>query len=152
MLYQLEKLNESEKELVLNAPAYITILIAGADDDITDVEIRRSIQLVHIKTYSESVDIQDVYEKIDHDYEKHLNEIIDALPKTLSEREKVLIEKLSGLNAVFSKIDHTIGLKFYNSLLEFASYIAHAAGNVLGIDIINHREKEFVKLPMVQRP
>ena|SRR5690606_41613550 len=152
MLYQLEKLNEEEKELVLNAPAYITILIAGADNDITEAEIRRSLQLVHVKTYSESLEIRDLYQEIDHDFESRLNNLIDELPKTLEEREKVLIEELSKLNRIFHLIDERLSHKYYLSLLSFSAYIARAAGGVFGIDRVSFREEKFVHLPMIEDP
>lgn len=152
MLYQLEKLNATEKELVLNAPAYITILIAGADDNITEGEIRRSLQIVHTKTYSESIDIQDLYEKIDRDFEDRLTDLISFLPNTLEEREKVIIEELSKLNTILPDLDVRIAGKYYRSLLSFASYIAQAAGGILGFERISHREEKFVKLPMIQDP
>ncbi|MBI1221927.1 MAG: hypothetical protein GC180_04915 [Bacteroidetes bacterium] len=152
MLYQLEKLNKEEKELVLNAPAYITILIAGADDDITEAEVKRSLQLVHIKTYSESVDIRDVYQEIDHDYEGHLNELIESMPKNLEERTEQLVKTLSKLNGILKKIDHRIAHKYYLSLLSFAAFIARAAGGVLGFDRVSFREEKYVHLPMIQDP
>lgn len=152
MLYQLEKLNAEEKELVLNAPAYITILIAGADDDITDVEIKRSLELVHIKTYSESIDVRDLYEKIDTNFETRLNDLIHALPTTLAEREAAVIEALSKLNAIFAKMDGIISHKYYLSLMNFAAFIARAAGGVFGIERVSFREEKFVKLPMIQDP
>ncbi len=152
MLYQLEKLNEEEKELVLNAPAYITILIAGADDDITDAEIKRSLELVHIKTYSESIDIRDIYEKIDTDFESRLSNLIHKLPSTLEERETVVIEALSKLNAIFRKMDERLSHKYYLSLLNFSAFIARAAGGVFGIERVSFREEKFVKLPMIQDP
>jgi len=152
MLYQLEKLNKEEKELVLSAPAYITILIAGADDDITDIEIKRSLELVHIKTYSESIDVRDLYEKIDTNFETRLNDLIHSLPTTLVERETAVIEALSKLNAIFHKMDERISHRYYLSLLNFAAFIARAAGGVFGIERVSFREEKFVKLPMLNDP
>lgn len=152
MLYQLEKLNVAEKELVLNAPAYITILIAGADDTITETEIRRSLQLVHTKTYSESIDIQDLYQKIDADFETRLNTLIDSLPKTLAEREAAVISELGKLNTILPKMDKHISMKYYQSLMNFAIYIAQSAGGIIGFDKVSHREEKFVKLPMIKEP
>ncbi len=152
MLYQLEKLNVAEKELVLNAPAYITILIAGADDTITETEIRRSLQLVHTKTYSESIDIQDLYQKIEGDFETRLNTLIDTLPKTLNQREDTIVAELSKLNTILAKMDARISVKYYRSLLNFATYIAQSAGGIIGFEKVSHREEKFVKLPMIKEP
>jgi len=152
MLYQLEKLNKEEKELVLNAPAYITILIAGADDDISESEIKRSLELVHIKTFSESIEIRDIYEKIDANFDTRLNNLIDSLPSALDEREKAVIEALTKLNAIFHKMDERLSHKYYLSLLNFSAFIARAAGGVFGIERVSFREEKFVKLPMINDP
>ncbi len=152
MLYQLEKLNKEEKELILNAPAYITILIAGADDDISDTEIKRSLELVHIKTYSESIDVRDLYEKIDANFESRLNDLIHALPTTLAERETAVIEALTKLNAIFNKMDARVSHRYYLSLLDFSAFIARAAGGIFGIERVSFREEKFVKLPMIKDP
>ncbi|MHB1276891.1 MAG: hypothetical protein ACYC1Q_00675 [Bacteroidia bacterium] len=152
MLYQLEKLKVAEKELVLNAPAYITILIAGADDTITETEIRRSLQLVHVKTYSESIDIQDLYQKIDADFETRLNTLIDSLPATLDKREEAVIHELGKLNTILPKMDAQISLKYYRSLLNFARYIAQSSGGIIGFERISYREEKFVRLPMIKEP
>ncbi|TNE80006.1 MAG: hypothetical protein EP332_08915 [Bacteroidetes bacterium] len=152
MLYQLEKLNDSEKESVLSAPAYITILIAGADNDIQEVEIKRSLQLVHIKSFSESLEISEVYKEIDHDFETQLHEMIDALPRTLEARQKLVVAELEKLNAIFGKLDATFAQKYYASLLSFARFIATAAGGVFGFERISPREQQFVGLPMLTEP
>lgn len=152
MLYQLENLNASEKELVLNAPALVTLLIAGADDKIEEEEIRRSLQLVHVKSYAEAVDIKEIYQTLNEDFEVRLSNLIDNSPRNLVEREAYLIEELTKLNRVYSKLDQTFALKFHASLQSFASYIAMAAGGIFGIESISEREGKFVKLPMVEVP
>lgn len=152
MLYQLENLKNEEKELILNAPAYVTILIAGADDDISDSEIKRSLELVKIKTFSEPVSIREIYEQIESDFNTRLNQLILELPNTLEERETLVIEKLSGLNKIWHKMDAKDAHRYYTSLVSFASQIARAAGGVLGFESISPREEKFVKLPMIQDP
>lgn len=152
MLYQLENLNVTEKELVLNAPAYITILIAGADDNITQAEIKRALQLVHIKTYSESIDIQDLYQKIDKDFENRLTALIESLPGSLPLREEIITRELNKLNSILPTLEVHISGKYYKSLRNFATYIAQAAGGIAGFESLSYREEKFVKLPMIHDP
>ena len=152
MLYQLENLKNEEKELILNAPAYVTILIAGADDDISDAEIKRSLELVKIKTFSEPVSIREIYGEIESDFNTRLNQLILELPKTLEERENQVIDKLSGLNKIWPKMNEKDAHRYYVSLLGFATQIAKAAGGVLGFESVSPREERFVKLPMINDP
>lgn len=150
MLYQLEKLNDEEKELVLDAPAYITILIAGADHDITEAEIKRSLQLVHIKSFAESLEIREFYKEIDPDYDARLHNLLHSLPAGHAERDAVIIGLLSRLNTIFEKIENRVAHKYYLSLLSFANYIARSSSGIL--DRISFAESKYVKLPMIADP
>jgi hypothetical protein len=152
MLYQLEKLNDGEKELVFNAPAYITILIAGADHDITEGEIKRSLQLVHVKSFAESMDIRDLYKEIDADFEARLHNLMNTLPGDHDAREQAITEALGRLNSIFGKMEEKVAHKYYISLLNFANYIARSAGGILGLDRISFAESKYVKLPMITDP
>ncbi len=152
MLYQLEKLTDDEKQLVLDAPALVTILIAGADNNFEDAEIQKSLSLVHVKTYSESLEIGDLYKEIERDHESELRRLFGELSDSQAAREKQLVDRLSDLNPVLAKLDASFAHKFYDSLLSFAGYIARAAGGVFGVDRVSPQEKKFVKLPMLQDP
>lgn len=152
MLYLLENLTNAEKETVLNAPALVTILIADADQEIQAEEIRRAIQLVHVKSYAESVDIRELYQNIDQDFERRLSNLIDRLPRSHAERERALIEELSKLNAVYKRMEHKVAVKFHESLIGFAANIARAAGGVFGLESISEKEARFLGLPMIEKP
>jgi len=152
MLYQLEKLTDNEKLLVHDAPALVTILIAGADNDFEDAEIRKSISLVHVKSYSESADIAELYKEIEVDHETELIRLMGELPSNQEAREKQLIDRLSDLNAIFAKMDSSFAHKYYDSLVSFSGYIARAAGGVFGVDRVSPQEEKFVRLPMLQDP
>jgi hypothetical protein len=152
MLYQLEKLNNSEKETVLNAPAYITVLIAGSDDNIQDAETKRALELVHIKSYSESPDISSLYKSLGGDFDSRLGRLLETLPATHAEREPVLTEELTRLSHILKKMDADIAYKYYNSLRSFASYIANAAGGFAGLNRVSSQEKKYMDLPMIEDP
>lgn len=152
MVYQLEKLTDKEKDVVFNAPALVTLLIAGADDHIEDIEIRRAIELVHIKTFSEKEGLKDLYKDIEYDFKNDLAKLLEILPATAAERNPVIANVLAELNVIFTKIDHKFAKNLYDSLKNFAYYISVASGSILSIPVQNHYEKELVSLPMLQDP
>lgn len=152
MVYQLEKLKQEEKELILNAPAYVTLLIAGADHNIEDAEIRKSVQLVHTKSYAENQDIREIYKEIGHDFEDNITRMMMDLPTNRDERQKMLSAKLGMLNDIFTKLDSRFAKQYYKSLRSFATYIANAAGGIFGAHLISGLERKFISLPMIDEP
>jgi hypothetical protein len=77
--------------------------------------------------------------------------LIDALPKATSERNDVLIQKLSGLNDIFPKLDSTFAFDLYNSLRELAYYVSTASESEM-TGFQNELEKEVAKLPFLNAP
>jgi tellurite resistance protein len=51
MLDHIHHLSEEEKNLVLQAPVYVSLLIAGADGHVQLEEQQRILELVHTKTF-----------------------------------------------------------------------------------------------------
>jgi hypothetical protein len=152
MLYHISKLHRDEQELVKKAPLLVTILVAGADGEVDSEEINKAVNLIHTKSFFEASDIRHLYKEIDHDVEASLNTLLKELPTDAIEREKRVSEQLEGLNPIFAKLDSQIAIDFYKSLRNFALKVAQTSGGILGINVVNHHEKEVVKLPMLNEP
>lgn len=152
MIYELEPLTQEEKEMVLKAPALITVLIAGADDAIVPQEINKAIELVNIKTFSEKLDLQPYYEEVAKTIEQDINDVIEALPGTAAERNSVISDELAKLNKVLARLKPAFSHDLYTSWKGFAHRVAQSWGGVLGINSISIHEKEWVDLPMLQEP
>jgi len=152
MVYQLQNLNKDEQQIALLAPAYVTVLISGADSNIEDSEIGRAIKLVHIKTFSENHELQELYKFIEASFESDVKTLIGNLPKDTEERNQIISQELERLNGIFDKIDSVFALHYYNSLKDFTHHIASAFGGVLGFQSVSPLEREFVTLPMLKEP
>jgi len=145
-------LSTSEKQLIHDAPLLVTVLIAGADGDFQDAEIKKAVKIIHIKTYSESKDVRGVYTDLDGHSEEMIDELIHSLPSVPYERTQFLKEKLSGLNAVFSKIDAVFASELHKSLRELAFYVSRAHDGEIGIGYHNEQEKHLVHLDFLHDP
>ncbi|MFM9946050.1 MAG: hypothetical protein ACKVQB_12550 [Bacteroidia bacterium] len=152
MLYHISKLHRDEQELVKKAPLLVCILVAGADGNVDSEEIKKSVNLIHTKSFSETSDIRHLYKEIDHDVEASLNSLLKELPTDSLEREKRISEQLAGLNSILAKLDPQIARDFYKSLRNFALRVALISGGIFGMGQISYEEKEVVKLPMVNEP
>lgn len=152
MLYHISKLHRDEQELVKKAPLLVSILVAGADGEVDDAEIERTVSLIHTKAFSETSDIRHLYKEIDHDVELKLKEILSQLPKEMVEREKVLTEELKGLNVIFTKLESHLAIDLYKSLKNFGLRVAQTSGGVFGMNTVKYHEGEMAKLPMLNDP
>ena len=148
---KIQHLSNEEQTLILNAPIYVSALISGVDGEFHPEEIKKAVKIIHIKSFSETKDIRGVYAESNQESEEKIEILIDALPTSTSERNDVLIQKLSGLNEIFPKLDATFAFDLYNSLRELAYYVSTASeSDMAGFQ--NELEKEVAKLPFLNAP
>ena len=149
---KIAQLSTSEKQLIHDAPLLVTVLIAGADGDFQDAEIKKAVKIIHIKTYSEGKDVRGVYTDLDGHSEEMIDELIHSLPSGAYERTQILKEKLSGLNLIFNKIDTVFASELHKSLRELAFYVSRAHDGEIGIGYHNEQEKQLVHLDFIHEP
>ncbi len=152
MIYEFEPLSKENQELMLKAPAFIAVLMAGADNDIDPQEVNRAVELVKIKTFSEKQDLQTYYYEVEKTIEKDINSILNVLPKTAEERNPLISAELAKLNAALGKIKNKYAHDLYNSWKGYANSIARAWGGIMGINSINAHEEAWINLPMLNEP
>jgi hypothetical protein len=147
---KIEHLNETEKSLVLNAPLFVTALVSGADGEFTNDEIQQAVKIIHIKSFKESKEVSGVYKTIDAQTEDSIQMLISALPESTLERNQMLQNQLSGLNAILPKLEAQFAYDLYNSLKQLAFYVSTASD--LGIGLQSQQEKEMAKLSFINAP
>ncbi len=152
MIYQLEKLADDERQLVIEAPVLVSVLIALADNDFTEAERAETLKLIHTKTFSERGSIRELYKELEKDVESRIDHVLAELPAGREERTHLVSEKLSGLNTVLPKLENGFARRFYKSLKELAYYISTIHHPLLGEVVANHHAKALMPLPMIQEP
>ena len=65
MLNEFHNLTHAEQQLMLDAIPLITILVAGADDDIDEVELAEAQRLADIRSFNTKGQTNAFYEKVD---------------------------------------------------------------------------------------
>lgn len=153
MLYQLRNLKESEKQEFFKGPYMVALLIGGADGELTDKEINRVDEVIHVKTYSEHNDLEDFYKILDaQDAAAEMNGILGNMSTTWEERRAEITSRLSALGGALKKLDKAYAVQYYNSLKDIAVQIANASGGVFGVGQINETEHEVLNLSMIEKP
>ena len=152
MVKQLAQLSAAEAELVLKAPALVSVLIAGADSKIDKEEQHHAVEVVKLKSSRASEDLIDYFKEISGGFEKVLKDLISSLPSGTAERNKYLVAELSKLNAVLPKLEYRFAIQLHDTLKDFAKQVAETSGGFLGYNTISKEEKEFIDLNMINRP
>ena len=150
MIKELERLKESEVELMLKAPVVLCILIAGADGTIDRKEIKEAIN-VTVKKKDKTI-LDSYFREVSQDFEDKLKVLLQGYPHQSSQRNPILIQELSQLNPILKKLDKSFSKPFYDMLKELAEKIAGSSGGLWGMMSVDSEEAKYMRLPMLDDP
>lgn len=150
MIKELERLNDSEAELMLKAPVLLCILIAGADGTIDRKEIKEAINLTVKRKHKTILD--NYFKEVSQDFEDKLKVLLQSYPFESSRRNPILYEELGKLNPILKKLDKTFSKPFYDMMKELAEKIAGSSGGLWGMMSVDSEEAKYMTLPMLDDP
>ena len=146
---EFNNLSEQEVEFLVNAPAYVTILIASADDKIDKKEKNWAKKLESYRSFTSEAMLQAYYEEVNKSFET----AIDALEELYNESEDGLTAismELEKLNPILAKMDDDMTSTLLSSWRSLANKVAEASGGFLGMFSTDNEEKKWIDLPMLK--
>jgi hypothetical protein len=147
---QFNQLSEEEKNLLYSAPALVTYLIGGADDDFDTKEEGRARHLVHIRTTHGDPLLFDFYKHIESTYFDQLNSIVKTYGQlSVEERTAKLISELEKLNDILPKIDGLYARALIKSLKSLAKLVAETSSGMMGFLGVKYEEEHLMGLNMI---
>lgn len=152
MIPEFENLSESEIELIKYIPAMVTILIAGADEEISKSELKEAVNLTRIKQSKARKDLLSYYQLIGPNFESNLQKLIKSYHQDAEVRSKQVIEDIEKLNHILPKVDREWALQFVESMKDLAKKVAESAGGVFGYLSIGYEESKLIGLKMIKTP
>ncbi len=147
-----ENLSESDQTALMNAPALVTILIAGADEEISNSELKEAVSLTRTKQKNARKELLGYYNLVSPQFEENLNRLLKNFPSDPEVRSKIVIEELERLNDILSKMDNRWANQFVESMRDIAKKVAESAGGVFGYLSIGYEESKLVGLKMLNTP
>lgn len=152
MIKALDKLAAQELETLARAPLLVCILIAGADNEIDDREIKGAIKLVQNGARNIKDSLGQFLGTVTEDIEDKLKIVMHSFPSDARDRNPMLFDELRKLNKILPKIDKSFASNYYRCLLQIAKKIAESSGGLLGIQAVGEEEGELIGLPMIKNP
>jgi hypothetical protein len=142
-------LSQEELQHLQDAIPQIAILIAGADGNIDAEEREWADKLTNIRAYAGDKVLHEYYETVHANFSIRFNDMLKILPTNTAERQQILSENLSHLNAVLAKLDPRVAYHIYKSFVTYAKSIAEETGGFFRFGAISAEEKKWVNLPML---
>ena len=152
MIPEFDGLRDDEIELLLTAPVYVSILIAGADGLIDDSERDEAIETARSKHIRAREQLVDYYKEVASDFDVKMEKLIRDLPDDTEKRTSDIVIELRKLNRILPKIDKSWATSFYASLKDLAKKVAEASGGILGYLTVSYDEAKLVELKMIDDP
>lgn len=152
MIPEFESLREDEINVLLKAPVYVSILIAGADGVIDKSEKKQAIDIARSKQSRARDQLSAYYKEVGDTFETNFLQLLDTLPAGTEERTQAVSIELRKLNFILPKIDKNFGIKLHASLKDLAKKIAEASGGVLGYLSVSYEEAKLMELRMIKEP
>jgi hypothetical protein len=149
MIPQFKNLDENEKNLMIEAPILITILIAGSDGEINEKEIDWGAKLAHLRALKEDSILHYFYKEVDLIFNSSVKDYLESLPKEVEERSNKISDLLSQLNEIFPKLDKGFAAELYKSFITYATQVAKSSGGILGYAAISPEEQRWLGLEMI---
>ncbi|HMS65022.1 MAG TPA: hypothetical protein PKD83_07185 [Ignavibacteria bacterium] len=152
MITEFRNLNESEINLMLNVPALVTLLIAGAEGKIDDKETDWGAKVAHFRAEDKNSLLQNYYKEVDNIFVDSLKEYISVLPEDVTERTEKINSELAKVNDIMPKLDKNFAAEFYKGILGLSKQVAKADGGIWGYGSVSPEEQKLIDLDVINPP
>ncbi|MEL6135281.1 MAG: hypothetical protein AAFR59_18140 [Bacteroidota bacterium] len=140
-------LTEQEQNQLLLAPSMVTVLVAGADQNIDKKEKDWATKLVQFRTFTSHTKLHDYYEAVDARFSQDLESLTANWNAETTETH--LTTELGKVGEILPKIDASIASELRDSLRSLAGHVAKASGGFLGMGGVDGDEARIMKLEML---
>lgn len=144
-----DNLTSDQKQELKDSLSLVTILIAGADNEIDEQELNWAEKLTHIRSYAQPEELNEFYQEVEDNFTNRTAEFIENLSEDLGKRQEEISIKLTRLNDILPLLENKIAFQIYESLVSFAEHIAKASGGFLRFGSVSSEEKKWMSLPMI---
>ncbi len=155
MLKEFKNLSPDEQHLFFDAIPLITILVAGADGDIDEVELEEAQRLSYVRSFNNAGRLPAFYEQVEENLSARIKELIQELPQDVAPRQEEISGRLARFNEIFPKMALPFAYLYYRDFVSFAKHVAESHGGFMRFMTVGPDEAKVMDLPMltpVERP
>ena len=124
-----EELEGQEKDLLLKAPAIVSLLAASLDHNITKAEIDDAIELAHLRTFTSSKLLQPYYQAVEKNFKSTLTALMSRYLPMNAYSEEYFQEQINQINQLLGTIDPIFARALKESLNSYARHVNNSDKN-----------------------
>lgn len=126
-----ETLTTVEKEMLLKFPAYISLLAANWDGNLSENEKKEAIYLAHIKTFTSHPLLKEFYLEADKVFKSNIEQLDNELPKEKKERDEAIKTELQKLEPILKKLGKYFAQTMHSSMSSFKNHVSASHHSIL---------------------
>ncbi|MBK9331432.1 MAG: hypothetical protein IPM96_03255 [Ignavibacteria bacterium] len=149
MIPEFKNLNQQETELMFDAPALVTLLIAGAEGNIEEKETDWGSKIVHFRAKDNEGILQGYYTEVEKTFKDTLSQFIETFPDNAEERGELIKKELTKLNEILPKLNRNFAKMFYEDMRSMSKQIAKITGGIWGYGSISAEEQRYLDLEII---
>ena len=130
MIPQFEKLSREEAELLLKAPALISVMASCSDRNINKKQRADAIKLAHIKTFTAIPVLQPFYREVEKEFTNQFDRIAEKYFPFDEKKRNELKEEISKVQVVIGKLDISFGSSLSKSFERYAGHVKRATHTI----------------------
>lgn len=131
MIRQFVNLQDKEKELLLKAPALISVYESSSLNEINSTRKADAIKLAHLRTFAATPLLIPFYIEVEKDFKMHFEEIAKQYAPLNKEKRDELKKEIESIEPVLDKLDKEYARTLRSSFNKFARHVQHADRSIL---------------------
>lgn len=126
MIKELEKLSKEDQEVLLKAPAIVSVLAAMGAGGINEWEKADAIQLAHLKTYTADPRLIPYYKEVDKSFEQDFETLAKKYVPFDHDKQALLQLEIDHMKKVIAKLNGNFANALQASLLKYGEHVKKA--------------------------
>jgi hypothetical protein len=126
-----KKITNQEHNLLLQFPAFVSLLAANTDGVLDQEEKDSARELAHTKTFSCDPLLRNFYKEVDRSFEHTLEDLDKSLPMEKESRATAIKVQLLNIENIMLKLGDEYTSVMHRSMKSFKDHVSQAHHNVL---------------------
>ena len=131
MIKQFADLSAQEMELLLKAPALVSVLAASGDEKIGDDEKADAVKRAQVATFGSKPILREYYTAVENGFENNFEAIVREYAPFDEAKREALKEEINKLNLIIDRLDTDFAIALHESLKHYADDVNKAHRSIL---------------------
>ena len=127
MIKEFKKLNAKEQDLILKAPALLSVLAASGAFGITNEQKAEAIKMAHLKTFTANPLLLLYYSDVETKFKKNFESTVKKYAPFDTVKRDALKQEIALTNSLFKKLDKEFAKTLHKSLDGYAKHVGKSA-------------------------